>query len=196
MPGCRRRAAARHFFIIHYSFFTLHSYLFRLQGINFPSCPRCTPLLFFSQRRRGAPCTVEEKKRLWCRRRWTRAPTRWSCAMWQVCASLVQTWMAYTSLSAAAGLVLVETTEARTLVLRPGGWIQGGGRGPRPWPVGRGIPKGEANRNASSFGGSLMTFWPGRKSSGVRGRGGPGGCKFAEDLRPGPQGPTKKNRVS
>ena len=42
-----------------YSLFTIHSYLFRLQGNDLPSCPSCTPLLFFSmRRRRGAPCTV------------------------------------------------------------------------------------------------------------------------------------------
>ena len=58
--------------------------------------------------------------------------------------------------------------------------------------MGRGIPKGEANRNASSFGGSLVTFWPARKPPGVRGRGGPGGGGFAESQPPGPQGPTKK----
>ena len=33
-------------------------FVFRQQGNDLPSCPRCTPLLFFSQRRRGAPCTV------------------------------------------------------------------------------------------------------------------------------------------
>ena len=48
---------------------------------------------------------MEEKKRLWCRRRWTRASTRWPCARWQAHASLVQTWMPPASLSAAAPLV-------------------------------------------------------------------------------------------
>ena len=65
--------------------FTLHSYLFRQQGIDLLSCPSCTPLLFFSmRRRRGAPCTVEEKKRLWCKPSPCRASIRCTSARWQV----------------------------------------------------------------------------------------------------------------
>ena len=94
------------------------------------------------------------------------------------------------------GAAVTEGGDHRAAVLRLWGLDpRRGPAGPRPWPVGRGIPKGEANRNASSFGGSLVTFWPARKSPGVRGRGGPGGRKFAEDLRPGPQGPTKKTTL-
>ena len=48
MPLCGRRAAERRFFI-------LYAYLFCQQGIDLLSCPNFGPLLFFSQRRRGAP---------------------------------------------------------------------------------------------------------------------------------------------
>ena len=49
MPRCRAAAAARQLFTIHYSFFI------RLQGADLEPCPVFGPLLFFSQRRRGAP---------------------------------------------------------------------------------------------------------------------------------------------
>ena len=64
----------------------IHSYLFCQQGIDLLSCPICAPHFFFSlqeKKKRAAP-GAKEKEGLGCRLRWTRASTRWPCAMWQV----------------------------------------------------------------------------------------------------------------
>ena len=108
-PGYPRRVPARHLaaaerrhlFTLHYSFFI------RLQGASLQPCPICAPHFFFSlqeKKKRAAP-GAKEKEGLGCKQRWTRASTRWSCAMWQACASFVQTRMPRPSLSAAAPLV-------------------------------------------------------------------------------------------
>ena len=45
-----------YFFVLHSSLFTIHSYLFRQQGNDLPSCPVFGPLLFFSaEKKRSAP---------------------------------------------------------------------------------------------------------------------------------------------
>ena len=106
VPLCR--PAARRAALLHSS-----PFIFRRQGNDLPSCPKCAPHFFFSlqeKKKRAAP-GAKEKEGLGCRRRWTRAPTRWLCAMWQAYASLVQTRMPRTSLSAAAPTVLAETLQ-------------------------------------------------------------------------------------
>ena len=125
----------------NYSLFTIHSYFFCPQGNNLRSCPKFGPLLFFS----------EEKKRSapgWRRRRGFGADEDGPVLLQDGLVlygkhgrSLVQTLMPPASLSAAASLVrtLPATSSLFTLTsyfreARPGGWIQGGGRSPRPWP--------------------------------------------------------------
>ena len=79
------RPAGRHFFTIHYHY----SLFTRNQGASLEPCPICAPHFFFSlqkKKKRAAP-GAKEKEGLGCRRRWTRAPTRWLCAMWQAYAS-------------------------------------------------------------------------------------------------------------
>ena len=73
VPPCRAA-------LLYYSLF-----IFRSQGNDLPACPKCAPHFFFSlleKKKRAAP-GAKEKEGLGCRRRWTRAPTRWPCAEWQ-----------------------------------------------------------------------------------------------------------------
>ena len=58
MLRCRRRAAERQLFTIHYSFFI------RLQGASLEPCPICAPHFFFSlleKKKRAAPGAKEKE---------------------------------------------------------------------------------------------------------------------------------------
>ena len=82
VPGCRPALAAaprRHLFTLHYSLFTIHSQ----PGRKFAALSEIRPPPLLLRGEEEERPGVEEKKRLWCKPRWTRASTRWFPARWQ-----------------------------------------------------------------------------------------------------------------